>query len=234
VTTTVPYGSWPSLLSSDMVVAGAVSIGEVEVGDDDIWWSELRPSEGGRVAIVRHTPGGEAVDVLPEAFSARTRVHEYGGGAWWLHGDALVFANWDDQRLYKVAPDVEPGTFLAPVPLTPEPAEAQGARYADGTLTSDGRWVICVRELHGIPGRTEALNELVAIDLESGGIPQVLITGPDFVASPRVSPDGRSLAWLQWNHPDMPWARHRARRRPAVQRPRRLPARPAPAARRRP
>ena len=130
--TTVPYGSWPSLLTTDLVIAGAVGLGEVAVGDDDIWWSELRPEQGGAVVVVRHTPGGATVDAVPEGYSARTRVHEYGGGAWWLHDDALVFANWSDQRLYKIVPDVDPGTFRAPHPLTPEPDQPHGARYADG------------------------------------------------------------------------------------------------------
>jgi len=201
----VPYGSWPSLLTTELVLAGAVSIGEVAVGDDDIWWSELRPDQGGAVAVVRHTPGGATVDVLPEGFSARTRVHEYGGAAWWLHDDALVFANWSDQRLYKIVPDVEAGTFRAPYPLTPEPAQPHGDRYADGVISADGRWIICVREHHDVAGGSEARNEIVAIDAEAGGEPQVLVTGPDFVAAPRVRADGRAIAWLQWDHPDMPW-----------------------------
>jgi dipeptidyl aminopeptidase/acylaminoacyl peptidase len=200
-----PYGSWPSPLTSELVIAGAVGITDLVVGDDDIWWSESRPEQGGAVAIVRHAPGGATVDVLPDGFSARTRVHEYGGGAWWLHDDSLVFANWSDQRLYKVEPDSEPGRFLAPRPLTPDPAEPHADRYADGVTSTDGRWIICVRERHGAPGRSEATNEIVAVDAEHGGEPQVLVSGPDFVAAPRVRGDGQLIAWLQWSHPDMPW-----------------------------
>ena len=204
-----PYGSWPSAVTADLVVQAAVGIGEVRAGDDDIWWTELRPQEAGRVVVVRHTPGGRDLDVLPEGYSARTRVHEYGGGAWWLHDDAVFFANWADQRLYRIDPDTEPGTFLAPVALTPEPAEPQGDRYADGVLSADGRWVICVRERHGA-GLAEARNEIVALPAEVEGDgpiaePTVLVSGPDFVAAPRVSPDGTRLCWIQWNHPDMPW-----------------------------
>ena len=202
-----PYGSWPSAITAELVVEAAVSLGEVAAGDDDIWWSELRPQQSGRVMIVRHEPGGRDVDVLPDGYSARTRVHEYGGGAWWLHDDTLYFANWSDQRLYRIDPDTEPGTFLAPVALTSEPALPQGDRYADGVLTGDGRWVICVRERHE-PGAAEARNEIVAVQAEptgSPGEPQVLVSGPDFVAAPRVSPDGGHLCWVQWNHPDMPW-----------------------------
>jgi dipeptidyl aminopeptidase/acylaminoacyl peptidase len=175
----------------------------VRVGGDDVWWAESRPDEGGRVVIVRHTPGGGVLDVVPAGYSVRTRAHEYGGGAWWIHDATLFFANWTDQRLYRVDPAPEPGLETRPVAITPQPARAQGDRYADGSLTADGRWVLCVRERHPVDGG-EAVNELVAISA-FGGEPTVLVTGPDFVAAPCVSPDGRTLAWLQWNHPDMPW-----------------------------
>jgi len=203
-----PFGSWPSPITADLVVAGSVGLSDVRAGGDDVWWAELRPDDGGRVVIVRHTPGGERIDLLPPGYSARTRVHEYGGGAWWVHDETLFFANWADQRLYRVEPDPdpevepEPGTAGWPVPLTPEPAADHADRYADGTLTADGRWVLCVRERHG---DGEAINQIVAVDAVAGGEPIVVVSGPDFVAAPRVSPDGRSMCWLQWNHPDMPW-----------------------------
>jgi dipeptidyl aminopeptidase/acylaminoacyl peptidase len=200
--TVAPYGTWPSPLTAEAVVARSVSLGEVRVGDDDVWWAELRPEEAGRVQLVRHRPGGQAIDVLPDGFSARTRVHEYGGGAWWLHDRSLFFANWADQRLYRLEPDA------TPVALTPEPAVPGGDRYADGTLTGDARWVICVRERHD-PARgdhdLDPANELVAVPAHGGRDPVVLVHGPDFVSSPCVSPDGARLAWLQWNHPNMPW-----------------------------
>ncbi len=203
-----PYGSWPSPITAELIVAGSVSIGEAAVGLVDVWWAEGRPEEGGRVQIVRHRPGGEHVDVLPEGFGARTRVHEYGGGAWWLHQGDLVFANWADQRLWRFDAGAD-----HPFPLTPEPAHHHGDRYADGRFTADARWVVCVRERHadaGVDGdaHTEPANEIVAVwsrprdDVRES---TVLVSGPDFVAAPRVSPDGRYLAWFQWNHPDMPW-----------------------------
>ena len=194
---TLPYGSWPSPITADLLVARSVSIGEIHIGTSEIWWSELRPEERGRVAVVRHKPGGQTVDVVPEDFSVRTRVHEYGGGAWWLHDDTLFAVNWADQRLYRIDAD------SVPMVLTPDPEPAHGARYADGQVTPDGRWVVCVRELH--PSGAEARNEIVAIDAHEGGPPVVLVSGPDFVSFPRPSPDGRSLCWTQWNHPNMPW-----------------------------
>jgi len=119
--TTAPFGSWASPITADLIVAKSVSIGEVAVGGDDVWWSEARPEEGGRVQLVRHRPGGGAVDVLPDGFGARTRVHEYGGGAWWLHGSDVVFVNWSDQRLHRLAAGAD-----VPAPLTPEPSHHHG------------------------------------------------------------------------------------------------------------
>jgi dipeptidyl aminopeptidase/acylaminoacyl peptidase len=194
----LPHGSWPSPITADLLVQQAVSLGEVRSGPSDLWWSELRPSEAGRVAIVRLGPGGQPRDVLAPELSARTRVHEYGGGAWWLHDDSLFVANWTDQRVYRI----EPGR--APKALTPEPTVPAGARYADGHTTIDGRWVLCVRELHDA-SNSEPANEIVAIDAHEGGEPIVLVAGADFVSSPRPSPDGRRVCWIQWNHPDMPW-----------------------------
>ncbi|MCD9623700.1 S9 family peptidase [Rhabdothermincola salaria] len=197
-----PHGSWPSPITPEVIVAKSVSIGEVAVGLDDVWWAEARPEEGGRVQLVRHRPGGDRVDVLPDGYAARTRVHEYGGGAWWLHGPDVVFANWADQRLYRLD-----GGADRPVALTPEPEVPLGDRYADGRVTADGRWTVCVRERHR-PDGSEPANELVGVALRPDGDPAdpvVLATGSDFVAAPRPSPDGRHLCWLRWNHPDMPW-----------------------------
>ena len=197
-----PYGSWRSPITAELLVAGSASIGEVVVGTDDVWWSEARPEEGGRVQLVRHRPGGRSVDVLPEGYSARTRVHEYGGGAWWLHGDDAVFANAADQRLHRLAAGTD-----RPVALTPAPGDGPHDRYADGRFTADGRWFVCVRERHH-DGGAEPVNEIVAVRVHPDGDPTdatVLVAGADFYAAPRLSVDGRRLAFLRWNHPDMPW-----------------------------
>jgi dipeptidyl aminopeptidase/acylaminoacyl peptidase len=195
--TTRPYGSWSSPLSADRIVEQSVSLGELRPGPTDLWWSELRPTEKGRVAIVRHRPGGETTEVLPEEFSARTRVHEYGGGAWWLHDDVVFFVDWSDQQLHRI--DIE----STPRVLSPATDSGPGSRFADGVVTPDSRWVICVHEDHA--GTGEARNEIVAIDAYAGGEPVVLVSGPDLVSYPRVSPDGLWLCWTQWSHPRMPW-----------------------------
>ena len=131
-----------------------------------------------------------------EGVNARTRVHEYGGGSYVLAGDALVFSDFADQRLYRQ----DPGS--APRPITPEPPAPAAHRYADACPTPDGRLLVCVRERHH---DGEVVNELVAVPADGGGEPVVLAAGRDFYASPRVSPDGRRLAWLEWDHPNMPW-----------------------------
>ena len=220
--TVAPFGSWASPITGEVLVQASVSLGGPAFAAGDLWWSELRPTEAGRVQIVRKGLAGAEVghDVLPDGFSARTRVHEYGGGAWWLHTDTsagpdgaatatLFFANWSDQRLHRIdrAGDADAGD---PVAITPEPGEPNGFRFADGRVTADGRHLICVREAHGVPGSSEARNELVAVPADGSSDPVVLVggaAGPDFVAAPRLSPDGTMLCWLQWQHPSMPWDR---------------------------
>ncbi len=209
---TVPFGSWPSPISADLVAAGSVGLGgpALRTGEDgrsEVWWSEQRPSEGGRVVLVRRREGERAQDQLIAPFSARTRVHEYGGGAWFLGRNAVYFSNGEDQRLYRL--DLDGGGRLDPdagdpQPITPEPSTPHGLRYADGRESPGGDWVVAVREDHtGAEG--EPRNELVAIPADGSAEPTVLYRGADFVMAPRVSPDERWLAWVRWNHPDMPW-----------------------------
>ncbi len=195
-----PYGSWATPITSELVVRAAAGLGAVALDGEDVWWSELRPSEGGRTQLVRWRPGAGAADVLPEGGNARTGVHEYGGGAWWVRNGRLWFADWATQRLH----ELDEGK--APAPITPEPAVPRGDRWADGDVDPSGRWVVVVREHHP-PGGTPAdvTNEIVVVDRTGALPPRVLVTGPDFVSDPRFSPDGRRLAWLQWDHPDMPW-----------------------------
>jgi dipeptidyl aminopeptidase/acylaminoacyl peptidase len=194
------YGSWPTPITSELVVRAAALLGAVVVDGDRVWWSELRPEEGGRTQVVHKRGDGPAVDLLPAGFNARTAVHEYGGGAWWVHGHNLWFANWEDQRLYRLT-----GRAM-PIPVTPEPEAPRGDRWADGVVDASGRWMVVVREHHDPgAGPAEVVNELVVLDSMHELEPRSLVSGPDFVSDPRLSPDGARLCWLQWNHPDMPW-----------------------------
>jgi dipeptidyl aminopeptidase/acylaminoacyl peptidase len=195
---TLPHGSWPTPVTSELVVRAAARLEEVIADGGAIWWSESRPGEGGRSALVRRGDDGTAADVLPPPWNARTRVHEYGGGAWAVADGVLWFTHFPDQRLYRLDPGAD-----GPVAVTPEPGLPAGVRYADLTPAGDGG-LLAVREIHASSGASaDVVDELVRIGTD--GTVEVLVSGPDFVSDPRPSPDGRHLAWLQWQHPDMPW-----------------------------
>jgi dipeptidyl aminopeptidase/acylaminoacyl peptidase len=187
-----PYGTWPAPLDAATVAGAGRKPGVVRISGGRLRWSESRPSEGGRVVVVEPGP----TDVTPAGTNARTRVHEYGGGAWWPHGDTVYYSDFADGRLYRLDAG---GT---PAPITPEPGRPHALRYADGCVTPDGETIVCVRERHD-GGAVE--NELVALPADGSAEPRVIASGHDFYAAPRVSPDGSRLAWLTWDHPQMPW-----------------------------
>lgn len=188
-----PYGSWHSPITADAIVAESIGISSVSIDGDAILWTESRPSEGGRYVIVRMDSDGTVSDVNPPPFNARTRVHEYGGGAWIADAGAIWFSNFDDQRVYRI----DPGG--APEPITPDAP----LRYADAVLDRARNRLICVREDHSDPDNI--INAIAAVPADGSGEQIVLFSGWDFVSSPRLSPDGSTLAWMSWNHPNMPW-----------------------------
>ena len=192
---TLPHGSWKSPITSDLIVSESVGLIQPAIDGEDIYWIEMRPSEGGRNVIVRREPSGPTTAVNPPSFNARTRVHEYGGGDFVVRNGTVYFSNFADQRLYKQLEGAEPH------PITP----ATELRYADAIVDDQRNRLVCVREDHRFPGR-EAVNTIVGLTLEgenNGG--EVVVSGNDFYSSPRLSPDGSRLAWLTWNHPNMPW-----------------------------
>jgi dipeptidyl aminopeptidase/acylaminoacyl peptidase len=194
--TIAPYGSWKSPISSDLVASAGVGLDELVVDGDTLYWLEGRPLEGGRQALCRSRGGEPPQDQTPPACNVRTRVHEYGGGSYTVHQGTVFFSNFGDQRLYRQDPGAEPR------PITPAPAVPAGLRYADATLTPDGAWLVCVRESHEGP---EVINQLVALPTDGSAAPHVLAGGRDFYASPRLDRSGRRLAWIEWDHPRMPW-----------------------------
>ena len=204
---TARYGAWPSPIgASDVAVAGIRLSGPTTVhtdSGDEVWWAEARPTEGGRTVIVRRDAAGAVSDVLPAGWNARTRVHEYGGTAWLpLPGGGLAFADWSDQRVYRL----DPGS-TAPTPLTPEPAEAAGLRYADPVLAPGGEEIWWVREAHD---QGTIRRHIVAVPVSGAAAAdpaavREIAGGSNFVAFPRPAPDGRRLAWIAWDHPRMPW-----------------------------
>ena len=187
------YGSWRSPLTAALVAHGSVTRSHVAVDGSDIYWLEQRPSAAGRSVVVRRGSDGTVHDVTQAPLSVRTRVHEYGGGAFAAAHGGVCVSNDADGRLYWQPPGG------APTPLTPEASD----RFADMVIDRVRGQVICVREAHGLL-EAEPVNTLVAIAL-GGGEPRTLVSGRDFVAAPRLSPDGTRLAWLAWDHPAMPW-----------------------------
>jgi dipeptidyl aminopeptidase/acylaminoacyl peptidase len=203
---TAPYGSWSSPITSDMIVASSIGLGEILLDGSDVYWLESRPQEGGRSVVVRRTGDGSIGDVTPPlpsasgqpSFNVRSRVHEYGGGAYLVDAGVVYFSNDADQRLYRQPPGA------APIAITPEPARPRGLRYADGVIDGRHRRMIAVREDH-TAGTAQPVNAIVEIGLAGETAPRLLLTGRDFYAAPRLAPDGRRLAWLEWDHPEMPW-----------------------------
>ena len=200
-----PYGSWASPITSDLIVASSIGLGGVLVDGRGVYWLESRPQEQGRSVIVHCSPDGGQTDITPPlpadggpAFNVRTRVHEYGGGAY-LVGDSVVyFCNDADQRLYR-----QQGT-AAPVPITEAPTQPKGLRYADGVMDRARRRMVWVCEDHQT-GSEQPVNMLVDIAIDGSRAPRPLVSGNDFYAAPRLSPNNMQLAWLEWHHPNMPW-----------------------------
>ena len=197
MTTDAPFGTWTSPIAAQDLVVGAAGLSEVVADRDDIWFSESRPSEGGRVALMRWR-NGEITEMTPPDANVRTRVHEYGGGAWYVADETLWYVDDTDQRLRRQDNN---GTVTL---LTPEPEVAKSVRFADGRPTPDKQWYVCVREQH-LPDSHEPVNDLVAVAGNGSGTIEVIASGADFYSSPRLSLGGQSLAWVQWNHPNMPW-----------------------------
>jgi dipeptidyl aminopeptidase/acylaminoacyl peptidase len=179
-------------------------LAELRRDGDRLTWLELRAGEGGRQVLVQRSPDGAHTELLPPDANARTRVHEYGGGVYLVVDGTAWYVNFQDQRLYRAEPGEEPR------PITPEPPEPAALRYADLELTGDGAWLLAVRERHEGPEATDVHNEVVAIPTDGSAADGdaevvVLVSGRDFVSSPRLSPDGSRLAYVAWDHPNMPW-----------------------------
>jgi dipeptidyl aminopeptidase/acylaminoacyl peptidase len=228
-----PYGSWTSPITSDLVAAAAIRLDQIALDADAIYWSESQPQKQGRSFIYRADEGGEAELVTPDAnaFNVRTRAHEYGGGAFAVQNRTVYFSNFADQRLYRQDTGQQPRPItplptaaastngqlatlpagnpadglrssVATGPAAETLAPADALRYADGVIDRRRGRMICVREDHT---RLEVINTLVSVDILGTEAQQVLVSGNDFYSTPRLSPDGSRLAWLTWNHPNMPW-----------------------------
>jgi dipeptidyl aminopeptidase/acylaminoacyl peptidase len=194
-TSTAPFGAWPSPISAEMVAAGATPLSSVVLDGADIYWLAGRAAEAGRSAMMRRSPGAPAREVTPMPFNVRSRVHEYGGGAFAVAGGLVVFSHHADNRLYRVAAGGASEAFTS----------AGRQRFADFVFDSARSRLIAVREQHPEDEGSHAqpVNTICAVGFDGGE--RVLVMGNDFYSSPRLSPDGRRLAWLSWDHPRMPW-----------------------------
>ena len=190
------YGSWPSPISSDLVVKGTVRLKTPVYDSGKIYWTEMRPSEAGRSAIVQHLADNTTQDVILAPFNSRTRVHEYGGGESLIVNGKVYFINFSDQKLYLVDTNKDKTPQVIPT--------KNNCYYSDFVLDKTRNRLICIQEDHSSSDQ-EAVNSLVVIDLASNNAIETLASGNDFYSSPRLSPDGTKLAWLTWQHPNMPW-----------------------------
>src|ERR1700730_17088668 len=191
-----PYGSWQSTITAGLIAEHSTTYDALQVVGDEVYWLEGRPLESGRSVVVRWIHGKGASDVVPSSFDVGSRVNEYGGGSYRATSKSLFVCNSQDQRVYRIDRNGAIG------PISPEPTESRVDCYADIRLSVDERMIVCVRERHS---SSDVLTELVAIPSDGSALPWTLVGGHDFVSSPRPSPDGRWLAWVTSDLPDMPW-----------------------------
>ena len=186
------YGTWTSPLTAEDVFGQAVTIGQLQSVDGAIYFSESDPKQGGQLGIKKLAADDQVTEVVPAAFGVGSRVHEYGGAPYLAIGNSIFVTRMVDQLFYRIAPNQEP------VALTP-----QGTRHADCISYSKGSRIICVREDHRFAGEAKA--SLVTINLNFAGEGDTFVDGHDFFSSPAINQDNTQLAWIAWDHPNMPW-----------------------------
>jgi dipeptidyl aminopeptidase/acylaminoacyl peptidase len=206
MTLSMPYGTWPSPVTEQVACSAGPPPWGTQYVDGLLWWSEIRPQERGRATVMASLPSEagateiEAREVLPAPWSAFSRVHEYGGGAWvgvvGEDGTVLYFVEQTDQRIYKL----QVGHGQEPVPLTPVSSDCE-VRFGDLTFDKARNKLLAVRETHG----EEIKRDIVVVDVLSTTCIRSVVGNSDFVAYPQPDPSSRLLAWISWNHPDMPW-----------------------------
>ncbi len=193
--TAAPCGSWRSPITAELITSSAIGLSSLRVAGENLYWLEARPSEAGRVVLVCRKPSGEIRDITPAPFNVRSRVHEYGGGAYQVDASGLVFVDFADQRVYRA----EHGD--AAEPITPE----QPLRFADFAFDRPRKRLYAVREDHRPQAEPENTIVSIPLDADTPHEGVVVARGADFYAYPRLSPDGLQLTWICWHHPNMPW-----------------------------
>lgn len=194
---TAPYGAWASPVSVELMTKSVVGLGALSVDADDLYWLESRPNEKGRFVLCRRRADGQIDELTPSPFDVGSRVHEYGGGAYVAGQGHIVFSDRSEGTVWYIEPGATPRKIATP----------DGCRYADFELDLTRKRVLAVREDHRQRPPTDPKAAIVALPLDLEGSERVLVEGPDFLSSPRLSPDSGRLAWIAWTHPDMPWDR---------------------------
>ncbi len=189
---TAQHGSWKSPVTSDLIVSATINFSSIKCDGSDIYFVEWRPTEGGRYCLVRHSD--VTCDITPPAFNVRSRVHEYGGGAYAVADGNVIFSNYTDQHLYLQNNGGAPRLIFA----------ESGMRCCDGVIDRRRNRFVCICEDHSRPEQ-EAVNSIVSLPLDGQGAKLQLASGNSFYSNPRITADGRKIAWLTWNHPNMPW-----------------------------
>lgn len=190
----ISYGLWKSPITADLIAQGIIGLSEVSLDNDNLYWLEMRPKENGRYVLVQKAKTGKIFDVLPKKFNIRTKVHEYGGGAYIVNNDIIYFVNYSDQKIYQ---------YSLKSSKIKKITNKTNLRYADLIIDHKNKRILSVREDHR--KNNKVINAIVAICLDGSGKEDILVKGDDFYSSPRLSPDGKSLAWIAWNQPNMPW-----------------------------
>lgn len=192
------YGTWKSPIQSSLIVENTISPSEIQIDDNgNVYWLELRPSESGRYVLRSNK---QQDDLLPKPFNSRTRVHEYGGGSYLVANNQIYFTNFPDQRIYQL--NLQDNQTV--VPLTDE-TDQSNLRYANMIFDSYRQQIICVHENH--VDEQNVRNSIAVIRLNDSKSVKILDEAYDFYSSPAISPDGKYLVWICWNHPNMPWDR---------------------------
>jgi dipeptidyl aminopeptidase/acylaminoacyl peptidase len=198
-----PYSNWTPALSAEEVFSDIVGLQELQIDGEKTYWLEMRPAEKGRYVIVRRDATGTMRDITPADINVRTRVHEYGGGAYAVFNGVIYYVNFGDQRLYR---QFEDSSHVEP--LTPEKNEDGSlGKYASLTVSPDGKTLLFVYEKEYEERENENSLAVLDLDLTADEVaePRIIAKGCDFYADPIFSPTGKEVAWLQWNHPHMPW-----------------------------
>jgi dipeptidyl aminopeptidase/acylaminoacyl peptidase len=190
-----PYGTWVSPVGVELMTKAAIGLGGLCVEGQDLFWLEARPSENGRTVLCRRRADGEVTDLTPPPFNVGSRVHEYGGGAYAVAGDRVVFSERSNGSVWLIEAGQRPRRIETP----------DGCRYADFEFDLPRHRVLAVREDHRGRPPTDPRAAIAALPLDPGGVEAILVEGPDFLSSPRLSPGGERLCWIAWDHPGMPW-----------------------------